>query len=118
MKFFLGLAAAGAMLLAMGCAHRQPAPNSSPAPANSPPQPVIQPDLRASGEVEMVNDEARFVVMSFPPGAVPQSGQRLDVYRNGLKIGEVKVTGPQHENDTVADIVTGDPQLHDEVRQE
>jgi hypothetical protein len=74
--------------------------------------------LRISGQVAMVNPEARFVVLSFPPGPMPQADQHLNVYRNGLKVGEVKVTGPQHEYDTVADILTGDVQLHDEVRQD
>jgi len=31
-------------------------------------------------------------------------------------VGEVKVTGPQRDNDTVADLVTGTAQAGDEVR--
>jgi hypothetical protein len=49
---------------------------------------------------------------------MPQTDHHLGVFRNGLKVGEVKVTGPQHENDTVADIITGEIQLHDEVRED
>jgi len=85
---------------------------------NPQPKTIIKPDLRVSGQVAMVNPEARFVVISFPPGSVPQTGQRLNVYRNGLKVGEVAVTGPQHENDTVADISAGDVQVHDDARAE
>jgi len=64
----------------------------------------------------MVNGAARFVVVTFPVGTVPPVDQRLNVYRNGLKVAEVKVTGPQRDNDTVADIVSGEVQLHDEVK--
>ena len=33
--------------------------------------------------------------------------QILFLYRDGLKVGEVKITGPQRDNDIVADLVTG-----------
>ena len=42
----------------------------------------------------------------------------MNVYRGGLKVGEVKVTGPQRENETVADIIAGDVQPHDEIREQ
>ena len=42
--------------------------------------------------------------------------QRLNLYRNGLKAGEIKVTGPQLDENVVADIVAGDAQLGDEAR--
>ena len=116
MKIAIGLL--GAALLLAGCVHHQPAPNPAPPVGSQQPKAVIKPDLRASGRVAMVNAEARFVVISFPPGPVPPTDHRLSVYRNGLKVGEVKVTGPQRENDTVADIIAGDVQLHDEVREE
>jgi hypothetical protein len=117
MKIAIGLSCA--TLLLAGCAHNAPASNPSMSPGNAPPpRAIIKPDLQTSGQVAMVNSEARFVVLSFPPGPVPQPDQRLNVYRNGLKVGEVKVSGPQHENDTVADIVAGDVQVRDEVRSE
>jgi hypothetical protein len=105
-------------MLLVGCVHHQPAANPGPPVSSQPSGAVIKPDLLISGQVAMVNAEARFVVLTFPPGPVPQTDHHLNVYRNGLKVGEVKVTGPQHEFDTVADIVSGDVQLHDEVREE
>jgi hypothetical protein len=33
-----------------------------------------------------------------------------------LKVAEVKVTGPQRDNNIVADLVSGDAQVGDEVR--
>jgi hypothetical protein len=107
----------GATLLLAGCAHHATIPNSTPPVLTQQPKAVIKPDLEASGRVAMVNAEAHFVVLNFPPGPMPQIDHRLSVFRDGLKVGEVKVTGPQHENDTVADIITGDVQLHDEVRE-
>lgn len=64
----------------------------------------------------MVNFQARFVVISFGAGSAPANGQVLDVLHKGLKIGEVRVTGPQHEADTVADLITGDANQGDDVQ--
>ena len=116
MRIAIGLLSA-ALLLA-GCVHHKPAPNPAPPARSQAPKAVIKPDLRASGQVAMVNTEGRFVVITFPPGPVPPADHHLNVYRNGLKVGEIKVTGPQRENDTVADIIAGDVQLHDEIREE
>jgi len=120
MRIAIGLGLFSATLLLAGCAHHQPASKPAPPVASQPPkpvgQPVIKPDLQISGQVAMVNAEARFVVITFPPGPMPQSGQHLNIYHNGLKVGVVTVTGPQHENDTVADILNGNILLHDEAR--
>jgi hypothetical protein len=114
MRIAIGLLAAALALT--GCIHhRTPTPASPPRPT---PQTVIQPDLHPSGQVALVNVEARFVVISFPAGSVPPPGRDLKIYRNGLRVGEVKVCGPKLENDTVADIVSGDVQAHDLAREE
>ena len=63
-----------------------------------------------------VNNDARFAVLNFPVGTVPPVGQFLNAYRQGLKVGELKVTGPQGDEDTVADITNGSVNLGDEVR--
>jgi hypothetical protein len=93
-----------------GCAH--------PKSAAKGPAPRVTPDLRPVGRVALVNTEARFVVINFPPGAVPQAGQPMNVNHHGLKVGEVKITGPQRDNDTVADLITGDAYVGDEVKGE
>lgn len=84
----------------------------------APDKTVVTPDLLPVGLVELVNTEARDVVINYPPGTVPKAGQRLGVYRNGLKVGEVSVSGPERDNNTVADILQGDIQVHDQTRQE
>ena len=68
------------------------------------------------GRVQLVNSVGRYVVVSFATGTMPDLEQRLGVYRNGLKIGEIKITGPQREFNIVAEILTGDPQVQDQVK--
>lgn len=70
----------------------------------------------ALGRVASVDIGKRFAVVTFPFGGVPGAGQRLNVYRNSAKVAEVKVTGPQRDINTVADIVFGEVQVNDEVR--
>ena len=48
----------------------------------------------------------------------PKTGQPFFLYRAGLKTAEVKITGPQQENNTVADLVSGDARVGDTVRDE
>lgn len=108
-----------AMLLLAGCATPKPRPvGVPPPPVRAPSKPSVMLDFRPVGLVAMVNSQARFVVLTFPPGAVPQPGRRLNVNHQGMKIGEVKVTGPQRDTDTVADVVTGDAYVGDEVKGE
>jgi PBP1b-binding outer membrane lipoprotein LpoB len=103
----------GAFLCA-GCVHSAP-----PKPvAKKPTRPIVTPDLRAFGHVEMINPQARFIVASFPLGRVPKEGARVSIKHNGLKIGEAKVTGPQHDSNTVADLLDGNAFEGDEVEAE
>jgi len=92
---------------------------TAPAPAepkSSSQKLIVTPETGLVGKVEMVNQNARYVVLSFPIGHLPAMEQRLSVYRSGLKVGEVKVSGPQVEDNVVADIVEGDSGPGDEVR--
>jgi hypothetical protein len=77
---------------------------------------IITLDPSATGKVARVNPSDRFVVLNFPLGHMPSLEQRLSLYRKGLKIGEVKITGPQQDDNMVADLVTGEADVGDEVR--
>ncbi len=77
---------------------------------------IITPDTSLIGTVSFVNTDARFVVLTFPVGRLPATDQRLSVYHNGLKVGEVKVSGPQRNDNTVADLTAGNAMTGDEVR--
>jgi hypothetical protein len=101
-----------------GCTHPKPVgQGGSAASADAQNQRlIITPETALSGKVLKVNREARFVVLNFPVGRLPAVDQRLNVYRRNLKVGEVKVTGPQREDNIVADITVGEAEAGDEVR--
>ena len=104
-------------MLAAGCLHHRPARPASPAtPAAVAPQPIVTPDNSLTARVVSYNASGRFVVLSFPVGQMPKLEQGLFLYRDGMKVGEVKITGPQRENNIVADLVTGEAEVGDEVR--
>jgi hypothetical protein len=123
MRAFLAMIAAAALGLT-GCAgHRGAAPSFGEVPAagtNS----VSLPDERVTivtdnllvGKVARANVEGRFAVMTFPIGHLPSANQRLSIYRKGQRVGEIRVTGPQLDDNVVGDIVAGDAQAGDEVR--
>ena len=77
---------------------------------------VITPDNLLVGKVAKANVDGRFVVVTFPIGHLPIMDQPLGIYRRGLKIGEIKITGPQLDDNVVGDIVSGEAQAGDEVR--
>ena len=129
MKIFMLCAWLLAATLANGCAlfhHRnaesvQPAPASLPATPAAPAatlNPIVTPDNSLTARVAAYNSAGRFVVLTFPAGPMPAMDQTLFLYRNGLKTGEVKITGPQRDNDVVADLVAGTAQVGDEVREQ
>jgi len=78
---------------------------------------VVAPEEGLMGTVAKANADLRFVVLSFPVGRMPAMGQVLNVYRNGTKVGEVRITGPQQDENVVADMVAGDSRNGDEVRE-
>jgi hypothetical protein len=117
MRIEIGLLCAA--LLLTSCVHSNPPPKAPPAiDKKKPPETYITPALRPVGRVEMVNTQSRFVVLSFPPGQVPPPGQTWRISHLGLKIGRVKITGPQLELSTVADIVEGEANVGDEAAPE
>jgi hypothetical protein len=85
-------------------------------PATPMPPIIVTPDNSLAGKVLAYNSPGHFVVLDFPAGPMPATDQTLFLYRTGLKVGEIKVTGPQRDNNTVADLVNGDAQIGDEVR--
>lgn len=108
-------------LLVSGCAgHRSGSPSFSEVPTASRgvigAKLIMTPDTVLVGNVAKVNVDGRFVVMTFPIGHLPILDERLSVYRLGLKVGEVRVTGPQLDDNVVGDIATGDARAGDEVR--
>jgi hypothetical protein len=121
------------LFVTLGCSSPKPVATpvlqAAPAPVQAPPPQVPAPQTAATnagvivtpsagtgGKIALVNVNAKYVVVSFPIGEIPGPDQRLGVFRNGLKVGELKVTGPQRDFNTVADVVDGDCHVGDEVR--
>jgi hypothetical protein len=118
-------------LVLAACATKQPAPDftvkATPAPSNPrfAPAPTVTNSVAPivtpgglQGQVASVNANGRFVVLSYPIGGLPSLEKRLNVYHNGLKVAELKVTGPQRDNNIVADIVAGQCAPGDQTRED
>src|SRR2546427_9931743 len=111
-----------------GCASREQRPAVAAPPPGTPtsvtptarsnPNLIVTPGRATTGRVAAVNPAGRFVVLTFPLGTMPPLEKRLYVYHGGLKVGEVKVTGPQLDINIDADMVAGECQVGDEVREE
>jgi hypothetical protein len=78
----------------------------------------MTPDNALQGRVSMVNASTKTVILSFPLGWIPAMDRRMNVYRAGLKVGEVKVTGPQMDTNIAADLVAGEAKSGDLVRED
>jgi hypothetical protein len=90
----------------------------SPPPTTNASQPklIVSPEEALIGTVAKVNSQGKYVVITFPIGRMPALEQNLNVYHQGMKVGEVRVTGPQLDDNIVADILSGDAAVSDEVR--
>ena len=75
------------------------------------------PDMGLVGKVASVNASLHFVVLNFPVGRMAALDQQMVLYRQGQKIGEVKITGPQQDDNIIADVISGDVEAGDEVRE-
>ena len=84
--------------------------------AAKPAKVTLIPDTGLVGKVASVNASLHFVVLNFPVGRMAAIEQTLELYRQGQKIGEVKVTGPQQDDNIIADVVSGEAEAGDEVR--
>jgi hypothetical protein len=78
----------------------------------------MTPETGLTGKIVKVNLGGRFVVLNFPIGHLPAQDQVLNVYHQGLKAGEIKVSGPQLEDNIVGDLTNGSAQVGDEVREQ
>ena len=77
---------------------------------------IVTPENITVGIVATYNPAGRFVVLDFPVGKVPALDQVLFVYRQGLKVGEVKVADQKRDHLAIADLIAGEAQKGDEVR--
>jgi hypothetical protein len=87
-----------------------------PAQGTAAPKTIIKSADALTGKVVSYNSIGRFVILNFPVTRMPKVGQTMSLYREGLKIGEVKITGPQQDDNIVADLTGGEARAADEVR--
>ena len=80
--------------------------------------PLVTPDLRVIGTVVSVNEAEHYAVLRFPLGKMVKKDTQLSVFRDGIKTAEIKVTGPERDVITAADIISGNVQPKDEAWQE
>jgi hypothetical protein len=99
-------------------ASRPAAAPAAPAPLADRNRPIItvSPTNVLSGRVVVADPQDRFVVLNYPIGHLPRKDQRLNLYRQGMKVGEARVTGPQRDDNIVADTLSGNPRIGDEAR--
>jgi len=118
MRWMLSCGLSVGLGLLAGCAT---APSHAPAhvdesPAATSPKESLLPDPALIGRVVSYNSSARYAILQFPPGLMAANYQRLSVYRSGKCVGELKVSGPSRDDRTAADLMEGDCQTGDEVR--
>ena len=69
-------------------------------------------------KIQLVNERLKFVVLDYSFEPMPPMETRLAIYREGQKIGLVKVTGPIKNGNVIAVILEGFPQVGDTVIRE
>ncbi|HPC61745.1 MAG TPA: hypothetical protein PKX23_13870 [Verrucomicrobiota bacterium] len=123
MRFLVVFMALG-LGLGAGCAGRksQPAFTAAPAkaraasPAPTADKITVTPSEVRTGKIVKYNPSGRFVVINFPVVQVPPVDLVMEVYRQGLKVGQVRITGPQLDDNIVADVIAGEVAIGDLVR--
>ena len=98
------------VLALVGCASRDKQSDSKGV--------IVTPGGMMPGTVISVNPSARFAVLRFPIGQLPPLNQRMSAYRQGLKVADLRISGPQRDMHTVADVLAGECRVGDDVRGE
>jgi len=106
------------LLLAVGCADPGGGQSDSRRGRSKEGMAGARADEMIWGRVAQVNSTLRFVVMDFPLRRMPENGQRLNVYRDDQRVGEVRVTGPSQGTTTAGDLLAGEARIGDEVRED
>lgn len=107
-----------------GCATRNAVDRSprangpkSPTALAIPAKPTLVPVNPLAGKVVLVNPALRYVVLDFGLGRPPVVDQRVNLYRKGQKVGEVRISSQSRNNNFAADIMAGEARVGDEARE-
>lgn len=106
---------AGPIVQPQNTSASQLTPRENPQVASTNPPPKFR-ILPMTGRIASVNERLRFVVIDFTNSRRPTLEERLDVYRVGEKVAEIRVSGPYRNTTVAADIVAGEVKYGDEVK--
>lgn len=95
-----------------------PAQPERPPPPAPPRFPVVVPVNPVQGRVTVVNARLRFVIVDFAFSPLPALRAQLGLFRDHQRIGEVRISGPVNGTSVVADVVSGEAEVGDLVREE
>ncbi len=134
MRLTLGVVLAGALLLAAACTREGRGRGTAPGAAHTPrthapttarpgdsPEaafPQVTPVIPVQGRVVFLNPRLRFVIVDFAFHRLPQLEQRLGVFRSGRRVGEVRISGPADGTRIAADVMAGEADVGDLVRED
>lgn len=79
---------------------------------------MVTPVNPIQGRVTVVNARLRFVIVDFAFSQPPALQARLGLYRDGQRIGEVRISGPVNGTSIVADVLSGVAEVGDLVRED
>ena len=113
-----------------GCQTGQPPPNGTkekqpvvsktarpPSASKKTKPPIVTPASGISGRVALVNTLLRYVIVDFSLSSqAPMPEQKMGVYRQGVKVGEIKISEQSQALNFAADITAGEVQMGDVVR--
>jgi hypothetical protein len=68
-----------------------------------------------AARIVSVNLEHDFVVIDFTSRMMPAVGTRVNIYRNGKRVGAVRITEPVRAQFATADIMEGEVHVGDEA---
>ncbi len=78
---------------------------------------IINPDNSLDGRVVNADVGGRFVILNFPLGQMPSLDSVMTIYRHGVKVGQIKITGPQRDDSIAADVISGEARVADAARE-
>ncbi|PAW87733.1 MAG: hypothetical protein B9S33_05750 [Pedosphaera sp. Tous-C6FEB] len=84
--------------------------------AAPPPGPEISPVNALSGRVILVNGPLKYLVAEGTLGRLPTAEQVLNAYRDGQRVGEVRVSQQARGANFTADILQGEVRVGDTLR--
>ena len=118
LRFLRSAVIAGMVVaFATGCPRRGPGPGAAmpiaSRPAAAPAVPVVE---KRPARIVVVNPRYGFVVLDFLGRPLPPTGARLEIYRDGKRVGAVRTTEPMRARFVSADVLEGELRSGDEAR--